>query len=149
MINKEDLHVFDESKRASIANSVNGAIQQIEDKIAQCKTRYPIAKDTDFDDVRKKLAIVRSRLTKKSIQIAFIADPQTGKSTLVNRLFVPTPPQDQGFDYYNRLDLPEVLATSGRNADATTSCIVSYTTGGESKFVIEPFSKNQKLHIRV
>lgn len=144
MINKEDLHVFDESKRASIANSVNGAIQQIEDKIAQCKTRYPIAKDTDFDDVRKKLAIVRSRLTKKSIQIAFIADPQTGKSTLVNRLFVPTPPQDQGFDYYNRLDLPEVLATSGRNADATTSCIVSYTTGGESKFVIEPFSKNQK-----
>ena len=144
MINKEDLHVFDESKRASIANSVNGAIQQIEDKIAECKAKYPITNDTDFDDVRKKLAIVRSRLTKKSIQIAFIADPQTGKSTLVNRLFVPNPPQDQGFGYYNRLDLPEVLATSGRNADATTSCIVSYTTGGESKFVIEPFSKNQK-----
>ena len=144
MIKEQDLHVFDEAKRSTIANRINGSINQIEDKITQCKARHRIAKDQDFDEVRKKIGIVNTRLTKKSIQIAFIADPQTGKSTLVNRLFVPIPPQGQGFDYYNRLDLPEVLATSGRNADATTSCIVSYSTGCESKFVIEPFSKNQK-----
>lgn len=147
MINEQDLHLFDTEKRGAIANAFNEAIQSIENKIQQCRISFPNANDDEFADVHKKINLVKSRLTKKQVHIAFIAASQNGKSTLINRLFIPTPPQGKAMvDYYNRdtVQFPELVAIGGIYGKATTSCIVNYSYGSNPALTIEPFNMSQR-----
>lgn len=147
MINEQDLHLFDTEKRGAIANAFNEAIQSIENKIQQCRISFPNANDDEFADVHKKINLVKSRLTKKQVQIAFIAPSQHGKSTLINRLFIPTPREGYALsDYYckDQREFPELVALGGYVGKATTSCIVRYCYGSNPALSVEPFNLLQR-----